>query len=118
MAGTRERTVRPFFNVVVWVLAAADTGVANPRVNGAAERPARALRPLLRFRASLRDAMGEMRSRFVGMSGLSKVVGGLARLRAQENYKLRTPKNKGTNTPHVPLFGPVPNLVTQRLTRP
>lgn len=52
-------TVRPFFRVVVWVFPTVE-GVAKPRRRGpAADRPARVRRPCERFKASLRDAMGE-----------------------------------------------------------
>lgn len=52
-------TVKPFFRVVVWVLPTVE-GVAKPRRRGpAADRPARFRRPCERFKASLRDAMGD-----------------------------------------------------------
>lgn len=49
-------TVRPFLRVVVWVLMGAETGVAKFRRRGA-EGNALLVRPLERFRASLRDAI-------------------------------------------------------------
>lgn len=54
-------TVRPFFNVVVWVFAPTgdDTGVAKPRFNELRAGAAARLRmPWARFKASLRDAIG------------------------------------------------------------
>jgi hypothetical protein len=55
-----ELTVRPFLSVVVSVLMAGEwCGVASPRL-GTVSPPARPRRPCARFRASLRDAMGEV----------------------------------------------------------
>lgn len=49
-------TVNPFLSVVVWVLMGAETGVAKFR-RRPAEGNALLVRPLERFRASLRDAI-------------------------------------------------------------
>ena len=58
-SGNGELTVSPFLRVVLCVLTGPVTlGVAKLLVNGGRERPVRARRPLVRFRASLRDAIG------------------------------------------------------------
>ena len=51
-------TVRPFFRVVDWILDGVEVGVARPLANGL-EIPARPRRPFARFRASLREAIGD-----------------------------------------------------------